>query len=154
MNRTQDRTAGIAFPVAQTSLLLAAALIAGGCAGAAHKRAERPFTFTVAFEGQGEKLCPARVTMEESERNCGIFFPAKDCVKVKGGQAYKVRFEPSPTSAPAFEIRFDPFRSEFRGRKGGVEYTVDPNAPAKTYSFNVVAEGCYTLDPRIIIENP
>lgn len=152
MTRAHDRAGSTGFPFVQGALFVAAALFAGGCAGAAHTRADKPFTFTVAFEKKGERLCPAQVTMAESERNCGLFFPAKDCVKVKGGQAYKVRFAPSPADAPAFEVRFDPFRDEFKGKKGPFEYTVDPKAPLKTYSFNVLADGCDLLDPRIILD--
>lgn len=152
MTRNDAGTGSAALAGGRAGLLVCAAVLASGCVAGAHMRAEKPFIFTVAYEKKGERTCPAQVTMEEGDRNCGIFFPAKDCVKVQGGKPYRIRFHPSPADAPAFEVRFDPFRDEFKGKKGELEYTVDPKAPPKTYSFNIVAEGCEILDPRIVVE--
>jgi hypothetical protein len=76
---------------------------------------------------------------------------------VRVGNRDSIRFESIP-AGQAFEVVFDPFKHGSVPGDTNKKYTLDASlfgdSPgSKTYSFSVVARGCKTLDPIIVVDH-
>jgi hypothetical protein len=141
---------------------IAAALLIGltaaGCAtqAVASKPAVRPSPLPVTIIFTGSPPCPTDAVPDTAAACPDPKEPTKtipSCLHARKGES--VAFRSSPVGH-AFTIYFDPFKKGAlaSNKLGALDERIDPDAPAKTYAYNVVSTdpSCRILDPIIIVQ--
>lgn len=122
-------------------------LLAGGCAAGTSSLLPPGTTPDVVVNFAAG--CPVGATVA-GPRQCKGDPKQESCLLVQKGDW--VTFASSPPGKE-FTLYFDPFKKGgITAPKGEAKEKIDPAAPAKTYSYNIVAPGCPIIDPRIIVQ--
>jgi len=120
------------------------------------------FKFTAGPHGSLCTITQEDVVFEDkdgktaSPRYCGIDKVDKKCGRARVKNGDSIRFESIP-AGHAFEVVFDPFvHKKGRAILGNQKMTLrkmEGVTGSKTYSFSVVAAGCNTLDPIVVVDH-
>lgn len=131
--------------IAALSLL---AWLGAGCATAG-VTAKGGTALPVSVVFAGTPLCPTNATVPPANQCTNVRNPER-CLKAKRGDS--VVFTSSPAGLD-FTLYFDPFKKgALDSKKGVLVQNVSPDAPYKTYSYNLTAPGCPIIDPDITID--
>lgn len=161
MNRLPRHLAPSAGSAVAAAVLLS--ILGTGCQTPRTRGASETNTFTISFKAdptrdEPGRFCPTKVVVDNPERQCTEWFSKKeDCLKTLPGDSVKfvARREGSAKEAKdlAFSLRFAPFpEGAIPVTEGERELKIPPDAPRKTYTYNVYSGSCPVKDPQIIIE--